>query len=90
MERALAGTVKRSAFLGPVVEYEVALEGDGETTVAVHDRDPDRLAPLPEGSAVWLRPLQSELYFLPALPDLAGLAGLPGLSDLPAGGAGSD
>ena len=76
-ERVLAGTVRRSAFLGPVVEYEVALDGPGgdglaestdttEMTVAVHDRNPDRLEPLPEGSAVWLRPLQRELYFLPA------------------------
>ena len=70
-ERVLAGTVRRSAFLGPVVEYEVALHGSGggearEATIAVHDRNPDRPEPLPEGSAVWLRPLQQELYFLPA------------------------
>ncbi|HET7769977.1 MAG TPA: TOBE domain-containing protein, partial [Chloroflexota bacterium] len=73
-ERVLPGTIRRSAFLGPVVEYEVALHAAGgapETTVAVHDRDPDRPAPLPEGTAVWLRPLQRELYFLPIDPPAA-------------------
>ncbi|HEU5316319.1 MAG TPA: ABC transporter ATP-binding protein [Chloroflexota bacterium] len=66
-ERALRGTVRHSAFLGPVVEYEVALV-DG-SALAVHDRNPDRLVPLPEGTAVEIRPLQRELYYLPGDPD---------------------
>jgi iron(III) transport system ATP-binding protein len=66
-ELALRGTVRHSAFLGPVVEYEVALP-DG-AAVAVHDRNPDRLVPLPEGTAVEIRPLQRELYYLVSDPD---------------------
>ena len=71
----LPGTVRRSAFLGPVVEYEIQLDGTGASSVgdmgasegpivAVHDRDPDRDVPLPEGAPVALRPLARELYFL--------------------------
>jgi iron(III) transport system ATP-binding protein len=65
----LRGTIRRAAFLGPVIDYEVAL-GDAsdtsETLLTVHDRDVRRMEPLPAGAAVALRPLTEALYVLPA------------------------
>jgi iron(III) transport system ATP-binding protein len=60
---ALRGVVRRAAFLGAVVDYEVELDGG---TLAVHDRDVQRDAPLSPGTEVVVRPLVNRVYVLPA------------------------
>ncbi len=59
---SVTGVVRRAAYLGNVIEYEIEAGGQ---TLAVVERDPRRMALHPEGQEVGLRFLEDCLYVLP-------------------------
>jgi iron(III) transport system ATP-binding protein len=59
---AVTGVVRRSAYLGNVVEYDIEAGGQ---LLAVVERDPRRMTLHPEGKEVGLRFLEDCLYVLP-------------------------
>ncbi len=61
-EPAVTGIVRRAAYLGNVIEYEIEAGGQ---MLAVVERDPRRMALTPEGQEVGLRFLEDCLYVLP-------------------------
>jgi iron(III) transport system ATP-binding protein len=61
-EEGLPGTVRRVAYLGAVIDYDVELAGQ---TIRVVVYDPRRKALRPEGSPVKLQFIEESLYLLP-------------------------
>jgi iron(III) transport system ATP-binding protein len=64
-DEGVAGTVRRVAYLGSVIDYDVDVEGH-IVSVAVYD--PRRKALRPEGSPVRLKFIEESLYLLPKRP----------------------
>ncbi|MDP3045938.1 MAG: ABC transporter ATP-binding protein [Chloroflexota bacterium] len=64
-DEGVAGTVRRVAYLGSVIDYDVDVDGQ---TVSVVVYDPRRKALRPEGSPVRLTFIEESLYLLPKRP----------------------
>jgi iron(III) transport system ATP-binding protein len=64
-DQGVAGTIRRVAYLGSVIDYDVDLDGQ---TVSVVVYDPRRKALRPEGSPVRLTFIEESLYLLPKRP----------------------
>ncbi len=61
-DQAAPGVVRRAAYLGNVIEYDIEAGGQ---LLAVVERDPRRMVLYPEGQQVGLRFLEDCLYVLP-------------------------
>ncbi len=61
-EAQVEGVVRRAAYLGNCVEYDVEVDGQ---VLALVERDPRRMAVQPEGQPVRVRFLEDCLYVLP-------------------------
>jgi len=60
--QSVAGIIRRAAYLGNVIEYDVEVAGQ---LLALVERDPRRAEIYPEGQAVKVRFLEDCLYVLP-------------------------